>query len=422
MSYLRTHWRIISKLFFFMLFLSVLQITLSYTFVYRTSIQRVRQKLEELTLRIEKDLKYENGKWDTSRYNADPLTPYPNGSSGFTNPLYIVTNDGFIIERSQPIKGILDTSDFNHLVKFNKPQTIDTVTNESWRILSRPILHKNITLGVVVVSYYNPAKYELEEIDRKLEESLVSIFSSLNIENNKINIQGLDIRSIHYEYSFEVVDKYNNVLVNNGRVPTFIDPSYFSKEIELNSERSVYDIKSKQQYYIVSRVITSNSSPIGIILTGELIDPIEKTLKSYVLFTLGINIMVIIPLILFTTLILLKNGIHVGGNSKIDKENIITKIAFNKKDSILYINERIYRIPYASHQYYICMALLSQPDKKWEYDQLLEKMGDNDEQINTRKVYDAVLAINKRVSHKLIEYRNKVFFINPDIRHLITKS
>lgn len=420
MPYLHTHWRIIGKLFFFILFLSLLQITLSYTFVYQTSLQQVGKKLKDLTIRIEKDLTYKNGKWDTSRYNSDPFTPYPNGSSGFPNPLYIVTNDGFIIERSQPIKGILDTSDYNHLIKFNTPQTIDTVTNESWRILSRPIINNHVALGVVVVSYYNPDKYQVEDIDRKLEESLVSIFSSLSVENNKINTQGLDIRNIHYEYSFEVVDKYNNVLLNNGRVPTFIDPSYFSKEIELSGERSVYDAKSKQQYYIVSRVITSNSSPIGIILTGELIDPIGKTLRSYVLFSLGISIIIIIPLVLFTILILLRNGANTGDN-KANQKNIITKITFNKKDNILYMNERPYLIPYASHQYYICNALLSQPDKKWEYDQLLEKIGDNNEQINTRKVYDAVLAINKRINYKLIEYRNKVFFINPDIRKHIVK-
>lgn len=422
MSYLRTYWRIIGKLFFFILFLSLLQITLSYTFVYQTSIHQVRQRLEELTLRIEKDLKYENGKWDTSRYNADPFTPYPNGSSGFTNPLYIVTNDGFIIERSQPIKGILDTSDFKHLVKFSEPQTIDTITNESWRVLSRPIVgHKNNVLGVAVVSFYNPQRYQLEEIDRKLEESLISIFSSLDVKNNEINTHGIDIRNIHYEYSFEVVDKYNNVLINNGRVPTFIDPSYFSKAIGLSSGRSVFDIKTQQQYYVVTKVITSNSSPIGIILAGELIDPIEKTLKSYVLFSLGISLIFIIPLVLSTIAILLKNRIRVEGDYKTESENVITKIVFNKKDCVLYINEKIYHIPYASHQYYICNALFSQPDKKWEYDQLLDKMGDNNEQINTRKVYDAVLAINKRVNYKLIEYRNKVFFINPNIRNFIVK-
>lgn len=422
MSFVRTQWRVIFELFIFVTFIFLFQIIVSYVFVYKASIQNVERGLETMIDRIDKDLSYVNGKWNTTLYNADPLTPYPNGSSGFANPLYIITSEGFIIERSQPIRGFLDTSDFDHLNAFKTPQTINTVTNESWRVLSQPVTDGTSVLGVVMLSYYNPQQGRMEEIDQKMKDSLKSIIQSLQVKNHKISTQGIDIRNIHYEYSFEIVDKYNNVLLNNGRVPTYIDPSYFAKEIESEKKRTIIDAKTGKEYLIISKILTSNKLPIGLIIAGEPIDALNSTLKKYVYFSSALGLLVTVPLVIYTMFIMRKfarkSEEDEGDGTKI---HLIKKIQFDKKASVLWINEKEYPIPYASYQYYICAALILQPNRQWEYDQLLEVLGDFGEKINTRKVYDAVHAINKRINFRLIEYRNKTFSINTQIKDFVVK-
>lgn len=412
------------KVTIFLIFLLILQIILSYSFIYRTSLKEVESSLTQLSLRIEKDLRFVDGKWDTRQYNADPLTPYPNGSSGFLNPLYILTNEGFLIERSQPIKGLLDTSDFKHLIQFKEPQTIDTVTNEKWRIYSKPVVFNGNVIGVIVVSYYIPRdELNIAKVDGKLEESIRIIESALIIKNNEISVSKLDIRNIHYEFSFEVVDRFNNVLANNGRVPTFVDASYFSKSLNEKSVRIITDGKSQEKFIVVSHIMKGGAGePIGIILAGQSISVISKTLQNVTVFTLLITMGLIIPLLFYMGRMLNSDIALLLTDSGEDTFSKIKKITFDKKNSHILIDDIFIEIPYASNQYYICEALLLHPTKKWEYDELLERIGDfGSESVNTRKVYDAVLAVNKKVGVRLIEYKNKVFTINPSLHSIVQK-
>lgn len=414
--FVRQHFKSFFKLYVFVIFLFIFQIILSYFFVYKTSFSQIESHLLTLSDRIIKDLRFDGKTWDTSLYNSDPYTPYPNGSSGFSNPLYILTKEGFIIERSSPIRGLLDTSDFKHLSKFNKPETIHTVTNEWWRILSKPIEKNGLVLGVVVVSYYNPRESETLLIDRKMEENISFILSQIQVKDNKMNVSRLDIRNIHYEFSFEVVDNYNNVLINNGRVPTFIDTSYFAKEVESQQRRIVTDKKTQEQYMVITRIITDiKSEPVGLIIIGESVRSLYTILHNYVLFALFVSLFCIVPLLVYVVHIFRKDVVAILAEKISNIKSIeIKNIYFDKKGSSIQIDGRKYEIPYASNQYYVCDAIFSAPTKKWEYDELLEKLGDiKSDEINGRKIYDAVLAINKKCGFKLIEYKYKVFTFNP---------
>lgn len=412
--FIHRHFRSLFTLFIFVSFLFFLQIILSYVFVYKTSLNQIELEMQTLALRIVKDLKYDGKIWDTTLYNSDPYTPYPNGSSGFSNPLYIITKEGFIIERSSPIKGFLDTSDFKHLTQFQKPETIHTVTNEWWRILSKTIEKDGSTLGVIVVSYYNPRDIETTLIDRKMQENILFILSQLQFKDNKINTSKLDIRNIHYEFSFEVVDVYNNVLINNGRVPTFIDTSYFAKEVENGGKRIITDNKTHEQYLIINHIIKGNKSvPVGLIVVGESVRSLYIILQNYVLFALLISVFFIVPLLVYVMHVLRTDVVGILTEKiTIAETRKIVSIFFDKKESYIAINNEKYTIPYTSNQYYVCEAIFSAPIKKWEYDELLERLGDNNEEISGRKVYDAALAINKKCSYKIIEYKNKVFTMN----------
>jgi len=422
-EFARAKGRMLFKLYIFVLFIFLLQILLSYIFVYNSSLNQVETQLKELTMRIDKDLKFNGDTWNTSLYNSDPLTPYPNGSSGFLNPLYIITKEGFIIERSSPISGLLDTSDFKHLLQFQTPQTINTVTNEAWRILSQPIVRSGKTLGVIVVSYYNPRAAETTVIDRKMQENISLISSHLSFDNKQINTSQLDIRNIHYEFSFEVVDVYNNVLINNGRVPTYVDVSYFSKELRNKQKRIVTDEKLKQQYFVVSRTISNNvGEPVAIIVAGQSIHAITKTLQTFSLVDLIVSAFLIIPLLFYLVYNMKSEFIALISSNQLSSEKKIKSLFFDKKKSQVHIDQTIFDIPYSSNQYYICEALFLHPTKKWEYDELLEKIGDTDsETINIRKVYDAVLAINRKTNIHLIEYKNKVFSLNSNLLTALRK-
>jgi hypothetical protein len=98
-----------------------LEIGMGYLFIQQSSMTQLRQSLTHTVERVQSDLLYENNQWNTEKYRADPETPHPTGSSGFLTPLYIVTSEGFVIERNLPIKGLLDTSDYKHYNPKQKP-------------------------------------------------------------------------------------------------------------------------------------------------------------------------------------------------------------------------------------------------------------------------------------------------------------
>jgi DNA-binding response OmpR family regulator len=94
------------------------------------------------------------------------------------------------------------------------------------------------------------------------------------------------------------------------------------------------------------------------------------------------------------------------------------KISFDKKTGNLTIDNHVIEIPYATHQYYLCKALFSAPRKRWEGDELLDLFGETDS-TNRRKVYDAMLIVNKKaaayMSDRLIVSRDRIYQINENL-------
>jgi len=423
MVFIQAHFRTIVKLYLLSLFLFLFHTLLNYEFIRRITIHNIEAELNTFTQRVEKDFKYTDGIWDTSLYSADPLTPHPHGSSGFTSPLYVITEQGFVIERSNPIKGLLDTSDYKLLATFEEPTLLTTSTNEQWRILSKKVYNRDIPVGIVVVSYYNPDKDVTDDLDVKMLDSVNTIINALSIHNGKISTNKIDIRNIRYEFAFEVVDIYNNVLMNNGRAPTFLDPSYFAKEVDNRRSRTVYDDKRNEPYLIVSRVMRSADQPIGVIVVGESLSSMYLTLRNYIIFSFFLSGLLMIPILFCISFIFKKDLCSIFAQNS-DSKSIVTpihSISFDKKNSTLSIDAKIFEIPFASNQYYVCDALFTQPTKRWENDELLNRMGDDTEESNVRKVYDAVIALNKRVGTQLIIYKNRVFTFNKELLPFLKK-
>lgn len=387
------------------------------------SIRNVQQELENLTRRVAQELKYENGKWDTSLYASDPETPHPSGSSGFSSTLYIISADGFVIERNVPIAGILDSSDFSHLMAFQRAQTITNITNETWRVLSKPLVYNGKTVGVIMVSVYNPDRLIQESADVKLLANMNYIDSKIAINNGVIDTSAVDIRHIDYDISFEVVSTFNQVILNNGRMPTYIDKSYVYNEIKNpNKIRTFKSSADKKTYLVVSQPLyDSSNNPIGVVLTGRSINFITDIFVTTTPFIVGFTILSSLFIIYFITC-LSKRAIHDTlhhYDSMKKNRPLPTKIFFNKTDSILTIDDKQISIPYASNQYYLIKTIFTNIKKRFEVDDLLLAFGQDGSPEHWRKVYDAMILINKKVEPflpvKLIELRDKTYHLNPQL-------
>ncbi len=400
------------KFFAFIIILLVIQVGLSVLAIREITLTHISDSLDTLYKRIQSDALYKDGKWDTSLYNADPDTPHPHGSSGFTNPLYIITVDGFIIERTQPIEGFLDTADFEHLQAFNQPQTVAIVTNDQWRILSKPIINKRgETIGTVAVSLHNPETSLSADIDKKLDKNSNMIISNIKINtNNSINTSSVDIRQVDYNVAFTIVDKFNKVLLNTGRMPIFIDPSYVTRETkQIGTTRVVYDAKTNVPFFIKSYGIRDKNNELkGLVVAGNSLTFLEILYTKFSIFLLSINIAVFALCMFFFNKF--KSWIQIEGINTLPKS-----LSFNSRENILFVDDKEFSIPYATNQYYICKAIFSAPQKKWEIDELLRRFGELEENPNWRKVYDAVLALNKKVNFKLIDYKDKLIRLNPEL-------
>lgn len=384
----------------------IFQTIVTYLFLRHIAFEDIKDSLRELQDRIRNDMHIKRGQWDTSLYNADPRTPHPSGSNGFTTPLYIITSSGFVIERNQPISGLLDSADFKHMNAFSRPQTLAIVTNDRWRVLSKPILNSDKEIvGLISVAYHNPNEVILESIDKTLGDNLNKINASVRISGKTIDVSKVDVRNIRYDIAFEIVSIYNKVLLQNGRTPTFIDPSYVENELQNASTRIIKDARTADEFLISTKSIKdSQGNSQGIVLVGQSLHSVNETLNTYLIFSLIFSFAVLFPVFIW-----ISGKKFQKANKDLPSEKHPKSVIFNVKESVIRVDGNNISIPYATNQYYLCKALFSHPNKRWELDELLIKFGEDPSSQNWRKVYDAAVLVNKRVGFRLISYADKTF-------------
>ncbi len=373
--------------------------------------------LEKLAKQAENDLDYAGGKWNTTKYNADPNTPHPAGSSGFGSSLYIITAEGFVIERTQPVNGILDSADFKHLMTFQSPQTLNIVTNEQWRVLSQPVQAPTGTIiGVIMVAYLNPPAQIIQSIDEKLQKNLAYIASTTTIKNDEVDISKVDIRDVDYDVSFEIVNHFNRVLLNTGRVPTYIDPSYIEEEMAQKEGTVQFKDKLTGKTYILHKEHLSDAAnkPVGVIIAGKSIDYIADILASLLLPALISSFVASVLLMTLLYRFVISPSKRKKEEERPHKNSTPEYIVFDAESSVLTMDNKTVQIPYATNQYELAKAVFSAPTKRWELDELLELFGETENLSNWRKVYDATLALNKKSGLKLVIYKDKTFRLNPE--------
>jgi hypothetical protein len=398
---------------FFIFYLS--QLFVGGFVVYFVAINQTQSYLQTVIERAKEDISYNNGKWNMQRYNADPYME--------DNPTYIVDTNGYVLDRWLPVHGFLDTSDVKHLLSYQKPQTVLSPANQIWRILSVPIIKHGQTIGVTTVAQYNPQNSDLGVIDDRLNSTAQFIQSKITFtSDDSISVQNLDVRDIRYDVSFQVVDRFNNIIAksNNSnsidRIPNYVDNSYVGDLLNTSQTRIVKDVVNNESFYLVtSPIYDANHFVIGAIVVGRSISYISDILRSFMLAESGLGFIafVLLSLIVYKVIdrSLLRFGVHIPTHT-------FSHISFDKKKSAILIDEDTVAIPYATNQYYLCEALFSSPKKRWEIDELLERFGELDT-ASWRKVYDAMNIVNKKVSSyidmKLIVAREKTYQINPSL-------
>ena len=391
-----------------------LQIILGSGATYFYSISETRDYLQHQIDRVKEDLNYKNGKWDTSQYNADSIVPS-------VNPLYIITSDGFVIDRWKPIHGLLDASEFTRLLTYTTPQTINTITNENWRVLSQPINNGNEIVGVILVTAYKPDQNNLPQIDEQLTQTINDIQSIISTQGQALNVSKLDPRKLPFNITYQIVNKFNRIValsdnVNSiTRTPTFIDASYIDSQLKASAQEQVIDSETKNRYLVERSPIYDGSKVIGIVVAGAPIDSIFSQFAAHLVLFGAIDLGILLlstPLFVY----LLTKTIRRGVKQSLSKKDV-AKIIFLKKESKLVVDAQAIDIPYASYQYYFCDTLFSKPQKRWEIDEIIEKFGESNGKDSWRKVYDTMVALNKKLSvylaEKLFIVKDKTYRINP---------
>ncbi len=397
------------KVFLFFLVLLILPIFATYVFIRQSALSNIDRSLAGTINRIKKDIKYRNGKWDIGIYNSDSSSPSPISSG--SNPLYIITEEGFVIERSRPIAGFLDSVDFKHLLAYTEVETLTTGTNETWRIISRPIEVKKKVIGVVTVAYFDPNSKLYDEIDLKLNNSLSKIRENIVVNGESLSIKNSSLKDIPYDVSYLVATKFNKIILIKNRLPAYIDVSYVAPELDAG-KRFITDESTNEKFLVISKPLKdSKGHPVGVVVAGRSVSNLFLLLQNYLVFSFISRFIVTFPLTVFGIFLLKKEifAIFKDGQTPVFK-----KISFDNKKSIIEIDKNVANIPYSSNQYYLCNAVFSSPKKFWETDELLEKFGEDSMSGKSRKIYDAMLAINKKVGLRLIIHKNKTFKFNPE--------
>ncbi len=390
------------------IFVAFIFTTVSFATIYSSSLTSKSFEVKDISQRMQDNIRYKNGLWDLSYLNSDPLLP---GS----NPHYIIANDGYVIERWRPINGFLDTSNFTYMLQFETPQTVSTPAQESWRLLSMPVMSGKEIIGVVFVARFIGEEDNITVIDRRLKDDLNFVFTKISADGEEIDTTALDLRHTRYDISIIIVDKYNEVIAktNNSnsidRVPNYIDSSYIAEELKNLGVRTIKNQLTGEPFLILSSVIQDDlQKSIGLLVSAVSLKDLYRLLKTY------LAVMIILS---FVTTIILKIAV---ANNKANRKP--ATIRFSPDEITMFINGNRIVFPEDSHQQQILTCLFKSPEKHWSAEEIAKLFDETNGNI-WRRIYDAMLVVNKKVEpyvgDKLIVIKGKKFLLNPALLEVI---
>lgn len=381
--------------------------------LYFLLVTQLENNLNRIIDRVNEDLILREGVWDLSAYNSD-------NKISDTNSIYIITSEGFVIERTRPVSGLLDLSRYVTIAEYSTPQQITTVANEKWQVFSQPILSGDRPVGIIMVARYNPKEVEIEYINTQLRDAASFIGSNISTQGELIDISRFDVRKVPFDVGFQIVNRFNKVLLHSynnnsvSRLPSYIDRSYIENQLKGNRIKQIEDAVSKEKFLTLTSPILDEKKQIaGIVVVGESMQEIYSSATTYGGLILVINLILLFLVAPASQAYFRRINKRSGMKIKVKPK----AINFMKKTCKLVVDEEAVDIPYASFQYYFCDALFSKPKKRWEVDELLEIFGEDFGAEKWRKVYDTMVALDRKTSgfvDKLFMVKNKRYFVNPE--------
>lgn len=396
-------------------------ITANYLSLYQKAYTYTENNLKQLSQALDKDFEIKDGKLNSIAYYQDTSLPYD-------NTIYIITKDGFVIERSKHFTGLLDAADSSYALSFQQPQTIDGRGNEKWRMISKKIIRNNNDEGVILVAYNEPNLAILKDIDNTLIEDMNKVDSMIAIREGQLDISNINSRKIKYSTYYQVIDKYNHLLIDEGAPPSYIDKSYIADYIGKEKVFSKKDILTGETYLFYLQPLLKNE---GFILVGKSIQDFQTvitTQRQFIIITSFLLLFIILILIIalrkeLTTLV----SRRVNETIKIISTPTYInpkRITLDIQNGILSFDDKEIQIEYGSRQSEFCFTLMSTPTKRWEQDEIVDKLMLHDD-VHDRTFYDLRTKINRKVfpiiGKDFISYNRGRYFINSELASLILK-
>jgi len=398
----------------------VAQLVVGLVIIHLLSGSILKTMITNAATNVQQDLVYKDGTWDTSKYDADPEVP-----GQFR--VYVVTKDGFVIDRWRPIPGYLDTSNLKQLLVYQTPQTVHTVTNQNWRVYSQAITNsQHTTIGAVAIGSYDVADDRLENTDQDLISTAQRLVAKIKVHDGAIDVSAINFHDVAFDTPFQVVDQYNRILIKSDSsnsldtLPDYIDASYIRSQLLGPTLHTIKSSQTNERFLVTSLPLRDSfNNPVGMVIIGKTTAPFINIEKGYIWFDSLASLAI---LLVFAGLLFSWGKTDFDTAAKkhhLLNQKYISSISFDKAASALLINDHKIAISFATNQYYMCQALFGSPKKKWEIDELLEKFGDDDSIDGWRKVYDAMNSINKKTSaymkEKVFVTNNRTYQLNPEL-------
>jgi hypothetical protein len=400
----------------------LLYLVANFYYLRWASYNDIKNGLEQTDARIKGDLVYKNGKWDTSAYDNDLLIQQ-------NNPLYIITTNGFVIDRESPINGLLNTSNFQYSSSFTDPKTVTSPSSEQWRMYSEPIIKNKTIKGVVTVGYLQPDPEATKDIDNKLRNAASTIVSKIKMNGDTLEVSNVDARNININISYEIVDKFNRSLASVGGVPSYIDTSYLPELLKGKSAVVTDSITGASFATLAVPILDKTNNPVGMVVSGYPLKQVNDDLAKQLLFSISSGAVVIVFMLFLLGYLIrkdLRKFAHqlnetISNTLPLMPKNIT--LTFNKENSKITFADKLLKVPYDSNQYYVCKVLFSNTKKRWENDEIVEKIFPEVgfEEVNKywRKVYDAIRGLNEKSQQEfgfdIVIFEAKTCRINPNL-------
>src|SRR5262249_13028513 len=148
-------------------------------------------------------------------------------------------------------------------------------------------------------------------------------------------------------------------------------------------------------------IIDGSNTVIGVIVAGRSTQYISQILENFAIAEACLGL-ILVGIGSFITMIFIRSYAVKVKDIPVSIKPEVHHTSFDKKAGSIVLDHDEIVIPYATNQYYLCETLFSNPKKRWELDELLEKFGEQD-LTNWRKVYDAMVITNKKIAQYLDE-------------------